>query len=51
MRKLAREAVIFALLGNAGLDEGEKFSVDLGLAGAEAIGCSVPTGKLVPEWF
>ncbi len=33
---------------NAGLDEAEKFAADLGLAGAEAIGCSIPAGGLVP---
>lgn len=33
---------------NAGLDETEKLAVDLGLAGAEAIGCSIPAGNILP---
>ncbi len=33
---------------HAGLDEAEKLAVDLGLAGAEAIGCSIPAGNVLP---
>lgn len=33
---------------NLGVDELEKGAVDLGFAGAEAYGCSVPAGGLVP---